>query len=265
MDAAGVTDDATTVRYVVMAELPGGPPYAVCIRRSDNPDWMQVVAQFSNLDRAEQYADIENIMRQDDPNDPRKDEALAIPSTRLPDSMLGHLLQSMQRGAPVQFERVRLSGTISGGNGRGEAMRIEAAPEPEEPLEEAQDADEPEDVLDEQPAANSREADEEEEDDDPPIERRSVTRVPGLLPAKTQKRKALSPQEQKVFDALCRNASNGIAQISTSRISSESGVPQGSMGAMLYGLELKGRIVFLERGGPQAASKYRVLMEEAIA
>ncbi|HVL73871.1 MAG TPA: hypothetical protein VM434_18520, partial [Beijerinckiaceae bacterium] len=63
--------DPHDYEYVVMSEAQGR--HYVVVRRKSGSVWLQVVASFSDRDRAVMYADLENMIHEDrvvDPTDP---------------------------------------------------------------------------------------------------------------------------------------------------------------------------------------------------
>lgn len=329
----------TGFRYIVLSEEAGGP-YWVAIRRSRNPEWLQVVARFSSKHRAETYADLENSWSVDVEPLLHGDEGVGEPSLPLPASLLDSLKQTARHDGDQPLDAQPAAEPE-----RQNVAIEERASEPEEPrvlpiteLVAEENPSEPADQSGASPREESyplalaaipafAEADSGPSPDalPEPAPMQAVTLVQSVAAAieealpellekfpegptvrdiasflgepdhrvrlamnhlKDQSRIALTRRpdspalhivppghvappsrltinERRVLDVLAKHAVEGIAQVSKATIAKEASVNAGSIISHLTALELKGAIAFVERGGPQTPSKYRLIESEA--
>jgi DNA-binding MarR family transcriptional regulator len=122
--------------YVVLSE--SDVKHLVCVCRRETPDWLQVIASFVDLDRAEQYANIENDMAHDD--EPRADVAAETPAIEAPPDQLRRLVRGTIT-EPVRIQAREEPHAVV--EAQDEPPQLAPGPEPE-PEPEAKAAPEPE-------------------------------------------------------------------------------------------------------------------------
>lgn len=293
-----MTDSRPDHEYVVLTE--SGKGHWVCVRRAAEPGWLQVVAGFMDRDRAESYAEVENLMLDDDPTDPRKDGVTEAPKLELP---------------PGNVERFRAWFSGEGGNSDDAALPApaddeqddEAVPEQEDAGPPAESDDEPGD--EEAPGQAGAIPDlilrllpdfMEKHEGGPNIKQvAAVTRLPEAdvreafnelragkratvwqphsgaplqvapLGFEAPTKPELSENQVAVLDYLAElppGEGGTIEPPSYAKISDATGVPTGSLGAAISDLERKGKIEVVRRGKPPFITpRYRVVERTLLA
>lgn len=92
--------------YIVVSE--GPRQHHVCLRTTSEPEWLRIVATFLDADRADDFADLENTMAQDDDDWHRKEVKEAPPTIELPISNVA-VLADRRRGPYQMSGRPRLA------------------------------------------------------------------------------------------------------------------------------------------------------------